>query len=42
MILNELAGRLRQQREKLGLKQLDVANALQVSPQAVSKWERGE
>ena len=42
MILNELAGRLRQQREKLGLKQLDVANALQLSPQAVSKWERGE
>jgi class 3 adenylate cyclase len=25
-----------------GLKQLDIADALQISPQAVSKWERGE
>ena len=42
MLLNELGRRLRTQRERLGLKQNDIANALQVSPQAVSKWERGE
>ncbi len=42
MLLIELGQRLRAQRERLGLKQNDVANALQVSPQAVSKWERGE
>lgn len=29
-------------REKHNLKQLDLANAMQVSPQAVSKWERDE
>ena len=37
-----LGGRIRARREKLGLKQIDLANALQVTPQAVSKWERGE
>lgn len=43
MSINEAIGvRIRAQREKLGLKQHDIANALQVSPQAVSKWERGE
>ena len=43
MLINEIIGqRIREQREKLGLKQQDIANALQVSPQAVSKWERGE
>jgi len=42
MLLTELGQRLRAQRERLGLKQNDIANALQVSPQAVSKWERGE
>jgi class 3 adenylate cyclase len=43
MFINETIGRrIRTQREKLGLKQHDIANALQVSPQAVSKWERGE
>ena len=42
MQLSELGGRIRARREKLGLKQQDIANALQVSPQAVSKWERGE
>jgi class 3 adenylate cyclase len=34
--------RVRQQRERLGLSQRELADALQVSPQAVSKWERGE
>jgi class 3 adenylate cyclase len=42
MQLDDLATRIRSRREKLGLKQQDVANALRVSPQAVSKWERGE
>jgi class 3 adenylate cyclase len=42
MLLSELGQRIRGRRERLGLKQHDVAHALQVSPQAVSKWERGE
>jgi transcriptional regulator with XRE-family HTH domain len=42
MNLQELGTRIRERRENRGLKQLDVANALQVSAQAVSKWERGE
>ncbi|MDZ4857669.1 MAG: helix-turn-helix domain-containing protein [Candidatus Hydrogenedentes bacterium] len=42
MFLPDLAKRIRGQREKRGLKQQDVANALNISPQAVSKWERGE
>jgi len=42
MFLKDLGTRIRSQRERLGLKQQDIANALQVSPQAVSKWERGE
>ncbi len=41
-MLDRLGGRIRARREKLGLKQVDIANALQVSSQAVSKWERGE
>jgi transcriptional regulator with XRE-family HTH domain len=40
--LKLLGDRIRARREKRGLKQLDVANALDISPQAVSKWERGE
>jgi class 3 adenylate cyclase len=42
MLLDELGRRIRERREKQGLKQQDIANALQISPQAVSKWERGE
>ncbi len=42
MLLTDLAKRIRSKREKRGLKQQDIANALNVSPQAVSKWERGE
>ena len=42
MNLKELGKRIRAQREKCRLKQVDIANALQISAQAVSKWERGE
>ena len=42
MNLIELGGRIKELREKRGLKQIGVANALQISAQAVSKWERGE
>ena len=42
MFLQTLSHRIRLQREKHGLKQHDIAHALQISPQAVSKWERGE
>ncbi|HUW62770.1 MAG TPA: helix-turn-helix domain-containing protein [Candidatus Bathyarchaeia archaeon] len=42
MNLQHLGNRIRARREKLGLKQQDVANSLGISPQAVSKWERGE
>lgn len=42
MNLAELGQRVRELREKRWLKQRDIANALQISPQAVSKWERGE
>jgi class 3 adenylate cyclase len=42
MFLQDLAKKIRGRREKRGLKQQDVANALNISPQAVSKWERGE
>lgn len=42
MNLQDLSHRIRGQREKRGLKQHDIAHALQVSPQAISKWERGE
>ena len=37
----EIGQKIRNLREKHGLKQINLANALQVSPQAVSKWERG-
>lgn len=37
----ELGVKIRRLREKHGLKQINLANALQVSPQAVSKWEKG-
>lgn len=33
--------KIRLLRERHGLKQINLANALQVSPQAVSKWEKG-
>jgi transcriptional regulator with XRE-family HTH domain len=37
----DIGQKIRRLREKHGLKQINLANALQVSPQAVSKWERG-
>ena len=42
MNIQELGQRIRDRREKCRLRQTDVAAALQVSPPAVSKWERGE
>ncbi len=42
MRLADLGRRIRDRRERCGLKQSDVAHALQISAQAVSKWERGE
>ncbi|MBA4417806.1 MAG: hypothetical protein C0392_07840 [Syntrophus sp. (in: bacteria)] len=37
----DVGQKIRLLREKHGFKQINLANALQVSPQAVSKWERG-
>ncbi len=37
----DIGYKIRLLREKHGLKQINLANAMQVSPQAVSKWERG-
>lgn len=37
----DVGRKIRFLREKRGLKQINLANALQVSPQAVSKWEKG-
>jgi class 3 adenylate cyclase len=42
MNLRQLGLRIRGQRERRKLRQADVAGALLISAQAVSKWERGE
>jgi class 3 adenylate cyclase len=42
MNMRQLGERIRDQRVKRRLRQVDIANALQISAQAVSKWERGE
>ena len=42
MDLAALGARIRDRRAKQNLRQADLASALRVSPQAVSKWERGE
>lgn len=39
--MKDIGSRIRLLREKHGLKQVNLANALQVTPQAVSKWEKG-
>lgn len=39
---NDLAGRIQQLRKKRGLSQEELANAVNVSRQAVSKWESGQ
>lgn len=42
MLLSELGEKIRLERKKRGLKQADLAHALQVTAQSVSKWELGE
>ena len=42
MNIEDLGNAIRTYRIRLGFTQNDLASALQVSPQAVSKWERGE
>jgi transcriptional regulator with XRE-family HTH domain len=42
MDLGKLGARIKQMREKRRLRQAEVASALRLSAQAVSKWERGE
>jgi transcriptional regulator with XRE-family HTH domain len=42
MDLGKLGARIKHLREKRRLRQADVASALRLSAQAVSKWERGE
>lgn len=37
----DIGVKIRLLRERHGLKQVNLANALQVTPQAVSKWEKG-
>jgi transcriptional regulator with XRE-family HTH domain len=37
-----ISDKLKELRLKFGLKQTDLANSLRVTPQAVSKWERGQ
>ncbi|CAA9230760.1 MAG: hypothetical protein AVDCRST_MAG77-1196 [uncultured Chloroflexi bacterium] len=42
MNVAEVGERIRQRREQVGLRQRDLAEALQLSAQAVSKWEHGQ
>lgn len=42
MDLGKLGQRIKQQRERRQLRQVDIASALRLTSQAVSKWERGE
>lgn len=38
----KIGQKIKDLRQKFGLKQIDLANSLRVSPQAVSKWEKDE
>ena len=38
----KIGQKIKDLRQKFGLKQIDLANSLSVSPQAVSKWEKDE
>ncbi|MBA4390341.1 MAG: hypothetical protein C0399_05330 [Syntrophus sp. (in: bacteria)] len=40
-VVMEVEKRIRFLREQHGLKQINLANVLQISPQAASKWEQG-
>lgn len=42
MDVEALGARIKHRREARSLRQADLASALRVTPQAVSKWERGE
>ncbi len=42
MDMKLFGGRIKERREALRLRQSDISGALQISVQAVSKWERGE
>lgn len=42
MDMRKLGARIKRRREKRHLRQSDIASALRISAQAVSKWERGE
>ena len=42
MMIDELGEKIRNQRERLGLTQNELASKLGVSAQAVSRWERGQ
>ena len=42
MYLKDMGKRIRNQRKKQRLSQQQLARRLGISPQAVSKWERGE
>lgn len=41
-MLDQIGIRIKQMREAHNIKQNELANSLYVTPQAVSKWERGE
>jgi DNA-binding XRE family transcriptional regulator/uncharacterized protein YbaR (Trm112 family)/SAM-dependent methyltransferase len=42
VLLNELGDKIRERRERNNYTQLELATKLNVSPQAVSRWEHGE
>ena len=42
VMLTQIGQRIKQMREAHSIKQNELAQSLYVTPQAVSKWERGE